>query len=119
MTKEQTTTSEGERLSRAIAVLETQLLSLARDLATLHGRIRAGDLQHLADAKRRSDEIRQWLGIALDMEMKLGKDRPDQRGGGTARDLDLDAARTQIGCRLDRLRRTRCPGRLPERIDRG
>ncbi|MDQ2089148.1 hypothetical protein [Marimonas arenosa] len=113
MAKQQTTPGQ-ERLTRAIAVLETQLRSLARDLAVLHRDIRAGKLETLADAQRRSGEIRQWLGIALEMEMKLEKRGQHGRRTGAGGSIDLDAARTQIGCRLDRLRRARCPGRFPE-----
>jgi len=115
MATEKTTTGE-ERLGRAIDALEAQLQGLTRDLAVLHRDIGEGKLENLADAQRRSGEIRQWLGIALEMEMKLEKRKTKGRRDTVtaAGSIDLDTARHQIGCRLDRLRRTRCPGRVPE-----
>ena len=112
MTEEQKR-PEAERLTEAVSVLETQLRSIAQDLAELHRRIREGHLSDLADAQRRTAEIRQWLGMALEMEIQLEKNRKNERGRA-ARPLDLVAARDKIGCRLDRLRRVRCPNRIPE-----
>ena len=60
MTEEQKR-PEAERLTEAVSVLETQLRSIAHDLAELHRRIREGHLSDLADAQRRTAEIRQWL----------------------------------------------------------
>ena len=108
------TPSEGDRLKQAISVLEKQLRALARDLAVLHREVRSGNIAALDDAQRRTQDIRQWLGIALEMEMRLETHRQYGRGHETAGAIDLDEARSQIGCRLDRLRRARCPNRVPE-----
>ncbi len=109
---------DGARIRDAIAVVEKQLKAMARELAEVNARLSRGDMDALSDAVRRTEEIRQWLRIALEMEMRLEKHGNDGRGSGAQPSIDLDEARSQIGCRLDRLRRARCSGPVPECPDR-
>ncbi|PIE14421.1 MAG: hypothetical protein CSA70_01290 [Rhodobacterales bacterium] len=107
------------RLAAAIAAVEGQLLEMKEDLEELHHQVRMGKLGRLKDAQKTTAEIRQWLKIALETEVRLEQRRAKEnarsvRDNGSVGDIDLDAARTSIGCRLDRLRRTRCPGCIPE-----
>ncbi|WP_372614358.1 hypothetical protein [Aquicoccus sp.] len=106
-----------ERLRRALEVVETQLRAMKGDLERLHRQIRAGQVSGLTDSARVTQEIRQWLRIAMEMETRLEKRSITEDRRDRPRAIDLDAARTRIGCRLDRLRRVRCPGRFPERIE--
>ncbi|MDU8926437.1 hypothetical protein RXV86_03470 [Alisedimentitalea sp. MJ-SS2] len=105
---------ERRRLSRAIATLEHQLSDLGQALMTLKRDIEAGQITRLGGADPLVAEIRQWLEIALELEMQLGKFSKTERRDGGVPALNLNEARSRIGCRLDRLRRARCPGRLPE-----
>ena len=113
MAIDQTIPEERQRLSRAIATLEQQLSDLGQALMTLKRDIESGQTEGLFGVETLVLEIRQWLEIALELEMQLGKfNTTDRRGGGVSA-IDLDKARSDIGCRLDRLRRARCPGRFP------
>jgi hypothetical protein len=102
------------RLRKARRVVETQLSQMRADLEQLQVQLSTGRIEGLADSVRATDEIRQWLRIAMEMEVRLEQVNGEKNGRDGSRDINLDEARSQIGCRLDRLRRTRCPGRFPE-----
>lgn len=99
-------------LSTSITSLERQLNDMRADLEILQEKIRAGDLEELKNSTRAISDIRQWLKIAIEAEANLNE--RNKRDKGIVHDyaLDFDTARTSIGCRLDRLRRARCPGRV-------
>lgn len=100
-------------LTTSIDLLERQLADLRQGIVEISNKIQAGDLDQLKHATKATGEIRQWLRIAIEAEAQLEK--RNKRDRGIVRDyaLDLDDARAQIGCRLDRLRRARCPGGFP------
>jgi hypothetical protein len=100
-------------LTTSIDALERQLADMREDLAEIYLRIRAGDLDELKNATKATAEIRQWLKIAIEAEAQLEKRRREDRGIVHGYALDFDDARHQIGCRLDRLKRAGCEGRLP------
>lgn len=102
------------RLRKARTVVETQLSQMKSDLERLHMQIRKGQIDGLADSVRATDEIRQWLRIAMEMEIRLDQVSGKSNERDAPRAINLDEARSEIGCRLDRLRRARCPGRFPE-----
>lgn len=104
-------------LTTSINALERQLADMKEDLEAIYVRIRAGELDELQNANRATAEIRQWLKIAIEAEVQLEKRRKQDKGIVHDYAFDFDDARTRIGCRLDRLRRTRCPGRLPRCSD--
>lgn len=106
-------------LTTSIDALEQQLADMREDLQALSLRIRAGEIDELKNATRATAEIRQWLKIAIEAEVQLDKRRQQDLGIVHGYGFDFDAARTEIGCRLDRLRRTRCAGRLPRCPQRG
>jgi len=100
-------------LSTSINSLERQLADMRADLEVLYGKIRAGDLDQLRNATKATAEIRQWLKIAIEAEAQLEKRNKQDKGIVHDYALDLEQARASVGCRLDRLRRARCPGRIP------
>ncbi len=101
---------------RAVAVLhgsvQTQLLRVIKALVHLEHRIELGEIGPKSEANKLLGDVRDWLKIAHEMEVRLEKQRQDTAGSGSGNSLDLNGARSQIGCRLDRLRRTACPGCL-------
>lgn len=113
MTTNQLSTG-AERLNKAIATVERQLRTLAQEMAVLHRQIRAGDAHGLKQQSQFVGEIRQWLSLAYELEKRLEKSGTVRGGRDAPQSIDLDDVRHQIGCRLDRLRRARCPGRFPE-----
>ena len=100
-------------LSTSIDALERQLSDMREDLEGLYSRIRGGELEQLKNASRATSEIRQWLKIAIEAEAQLEKRRKQEKGIVRDYALDLREARSSIRCRLDSLRRARCPGRIP------
>ena len=104
---------EEARLRRVAALVEAQLLSMWAQLDELRLRILDGDVTAFKDSAKITADIRQWLRIAMETEAKLNETRK-QSGGGTkaGHAIDFDQARSQIGCRLDRLRRCGDPERV-------
>jgi len=101
-------------LSSSVETLERQLSDMTADLEALQQKLRAGQPGALEGRERALSDVRQWLKIALEAEAHLEKRKHKEQhiAGGYA--LDLDTARASVGCRLDRLRRSRCPGRIPK-----
>ncbi|UYV38835.1 hypothetical protein N4R57_07345 [Rhodobacteraceae bacterium D3-12] len=116
MNDNQSSTAE-RHLKRAIATVEIQLRALARDLALLHEQTKQGDFTDLLNSGRTAKRARQWIDIAYELEKRLETINTTPRDGDAVQPLDLDDARSRIGCRLDRLRRARCSGRVPERVE--
>ncbi|MBR9764652.1 MAG: hypothetical protein GYB53_14270 [Rhodobacteraceae bacterium] len=98
---------EEARLRKAVERVERQVRDIAEDLESVQDRVRAGELTAAKDAVKLSGEIRYWIRFALEMEAKLDEGR-ERNTTGRGEDIDLDAARASIGCRLDRLRRCGC-----------
>lgn len=101
-------------LTTSITALERQLADMREELEARYERIRAGDLGELKEAGRAIAEIRQWLKIAIEAEAQLEKRNKRDKGIVYDYALDFAEARASICCRLDRLRRARCPGRFPK-----
>ena len=100
-------------LTTSIDSLERQLSDMREDIEIIYQKIRAGDFDELKNAAKATAEIRQWLKIAIEAEAQLEKRRKQEKGIVNDYALDLGEARASICCRLDRLRRARCPGLLP------
>ncbi|WP_322865502.1 hypothetical protein U5922_004405 [Aquicoccus sp. G2-2] len=111
--KSNTSMTEGQRLRQALVVVESELRAIASQLALLKAGLVEGDLSAMTDTARKTEDIRQWLRLAHEMEMRLEKYGNDGRERGAPPALDLDDARAQIGSRLDRLRRAGCSGPVP------
>ena len=99
-------------LTTSIDSLERQLSDMRVELEAIYRRIRDGEHDELKNANRATSEIRQWLKIAIEAEARLETRRKHAKGIVNDYALDLSEARSSICCRLDRLRRARCPGRV-------
>ena len=99
-------------LTTSIDSLERQLADMRGEIETLFTRIKAGDFTELKNATRTTAELRQWLRIAIEAEAQLARRKKYEKGIVHDYAIDFDAARDQIGCRLDRLRRARCSARV-------
>ncbi|MDR9393583.1 MAG: hypothetical protein RI571_04570 [Roseovarius sp.] len=105
------------RLTTSIDALARQLAEMREELEERYKQIRAGNFSGLEDSKTAVADIRQWLRIALEAEVQLEKRRKQEQGLAGGYGIDFDAARAEVGCRLDRLRRSRCPGRVHRRVE--
>lgn len=91
-------------LGQAIETVEQQLADMKADLLALQRRIASGDFDALRNGSKLTGEIRQWLKLALETEIRLEERRKQHDGIVNHYAIDFDAARDQIGRRLDRLR---------------
>lgn len=91
----------------------SQLVRAIAALNRLEARVEAGEVGQKSEASKILGDIRDWLKIAHEMELRLEKQHRDTAGSSRGYMLDLEQARSTIGCRLDRLRRTTCSGCLP------
>lgn len=93
---------------------KAQLVRAIAGLNQLALQVDAGNVGPKSEANKVLGDIRDWLKIAHEMELRLEKYDQDRGGGGRTNALDLEEARSTIGCRLDRLRRSCCSGRISE-----
>ncbi|WP_101068934.1 hypothetical protein [Roseovarius salinarum] len=106
--------AEPTELGSSIALLQRQLADMRAEMEAIQDRIRAGEFDEIRNAARAIAEIRQWLRIALETEAQIEKRHKQDKGIHHDYALDLDEARSSVRCRLDRLRRCGCSGRVPE-----
>ena len=113
------TTPETGRSSLGLAIetVEQQLADMKADLLKLQRRIAAGDFDALREGTRVTGELRQWLKLALETEIRLEERRKQHDGIVNNYAIDFQEARDQIGSRLDRLRAARCPTGIPGQPD--
>lgn len=104
-------------LNVSVTTLERQLNGIIADLEALQQRLRTDASDAVKDSTRMMTDIRNWIRLALEAEMKLEQRKKKERGIVHTYALDMDAARTSVGCRLDRLRRCCRAGRLPGQPD--
>ncbi|WP_165586986.1 hypothetical protein [Pseudaestuariivita atlantica] len=98
-----------------MAELERQLVALRARLSAWMDEVAIGEIGSGTDGKRMLTDVSGWIRTALDLERKLEERKKHDRGIAPGRDyaLDFDAARVEIGCRLDRLRACGGTGDLP------
>ena len=93
---------------------KAQLVRAIKALNHLSEQVDAGKVGPKSEANKVLGDIRDWLKIAHEVELRLEKYDHDRGGGGCGNELDLDEARSSIGRRLDRLRRAGCPRLVSE-----
>lgn len=106
-------------LTELVASLGTQLRDLRGELEKLQTGMRSGEADDLKQAVRTISEIRHLLRLSIETELKLYENNKREKGIVHEYAIDLAAAKSSIGCRLDRLRKTCCKGRVPEEPDQG
>ncbi|TMM54304.1 hypothetical protein [Sulfitobacter sabulilitoris] len=98
-----------------LASVQDAIRELRQELEDLKKRVRAGDGIDATRDGRTVASANQLLTTCLKVETSLAECRNKTSGiaqGGYA--LDLDRARVEIGCQLDRLRCTAPSGTVPE-----
>ena len=91
-----------------------QLRDIMADMEAKQDELRDGEGKEAAESKKLLGEIRGWMKVAIETEARIEERCKENQGIVRDYALDFAEARSEIGCRLDRLRRTRCPGRFPE-----
>lgn len=99
----------------ALAAVYREIGELREVLQGLKQEVAAGEDAALEGGKKTLVSLRPLLEISMKMESQCAEFKQKwtqiARGGYA---LDLDAARAEIGCRLDRLRIVRCPEQVSE-----
>lgn len=108
-----TTDESAFPLAESLDDIRDQLGALRAEMSAIQARLRDGDIAAVKDAQRTIQEIRQWLRIAIDLEMEFAKRQQKQAGITQGYAIDFDEARQSIRCRLDRLRTCRGSKRFP------
>ena len=88
-------------LDEKLALIAKQLGHIQTELITFQDQIAIGELPSDTEATRLMASCKNWIRLALEMEMKLN-DRPTS-DNKTNYAIDLAAARQEIGCRLARV----------------
>lgn len=109
-----TTDDSAFPLNDSLKDIRDQLETLRADMAAMQARLKDGEIEAVKDGQKTMTEIRQWLRIAIDLEMEFAKRQQKQDGIVGSYALDFDAARDRVRCRLDRLRTCRGTGRISE-----
>ena len=102
------------RLERQIQRIEATLDSFLADIEDLQKMVRAGEVTNVNVARKLFSDLRTWLKLAHETEAISAQRSKTTQGIVHNYGLDLDEARTQIGCRLARLRRCCQERDLPE-----
>lgn len=101
-------------LDQELSVLRQSLGDITRVLHRMQQELHAGDHTVVADARVLLAEVRQCVRVAIDTETRFEQRNQIQSGAGRCAPLDLDAARSSIRCRLDRLRTCHGAGGVSE-----
>ncbi|MFU8883409.1 MAG: hypothetical protein ACNA7Q_13665 [Rhodobacterales bacterium] len=83
------------------------------ELIDIQTRLSEGDQSGIREGARLMSDIRYWLKQAHDVENEIETNRKATEGVVHDYAIDFDAARSQVRCRLDRLRDCRTPDILP------
>lgn len=75
------------------------------DIEDPQKQVRAGEVVNVNEARKLFSDLRAWLKMAHETEAVSAKRNKKQEGIAKDYRLDLDQARTQIGCSMARLRR--------------
>ncbi len=109
-----TTKTDTERLEKKRKEFEEILEGMVDDLSALSDRLKTGNLEVDKDARQLKQDIRFWLRLAAETEAELhALKRQDANISGSYA-IDMDAARVEIGCRLDSLRACCGAGEISE-----
>lgn len=100
-------------LQDTIHIVDLQLRIMKSELIELQERLAEGDQSAIRDGARLLSDIRYWLKQAHDVETEIETQRKANAGIAHEYAIDFDAARSQVRCRLDRLRDCRGPKIVP------
>ena len=96
-----------------IHMVDLQLRIMKSELIEIQERLAEGDQSAIRDGARLLSDIRYWLKQAHDVESEIETQRKANAGIAHEYAIDFDAARSQVRCRLDRLRACRGPKIVP------
>ena len=96
-----------DELERDREEIAATLQSIREELRDLRERIDAGELGDRADGAKLLADVRYWLRAARETESEIKDVRKREAGIAYDYAIDLDEARAEVRCRLNRLRKCR------------
>lgn len=90
-------------IEKKLMLIAQQLDGLQAELLTFQEAIALGDIPSDSDATRLMTSCKNWIRLALEMEMKLNDRTQPNTAPDTNYAIDLAAARREIGCRMARV----------------
>ncbi|MFY0621307.1 MAG: hypothetical protein JXQ89_06405 [Pelagimonas sp.] len=96
--------AETEWLEQQREEIAETLTELVKELRDLRRRVSQGNAERKSDSGKLLGDLRFWLRAARDTEAELDAIRRANCGITGEYGLDLEQARSEIGCRLARLR---------------
>lgn len=106
-------TGRAAALQIVIQTVELQIRIMKAELIDIQIRLSEGDQSAIRDGAKLLSDIRYWLKQAHDVENEIETNRKATAGVAHDYAIDFDAARSQVRCRLDRLRDCRGPKIVP------
>ena len=106
---------EDKGLDAEIEQVRKTMTYLTELLALMEDEVMEGDPGAIKEAAKLLVEIRNWSKLAMETEARFEEREKQREGVANGYALDLEYARSTIGCRLARLRRCCGAGRLSER----
>ncbi|MCJ7873752.1 hypothetical protein Q4577_13420 [Marinovum sp. 2_MG-2023] len=103
-----------ERLEARLVVVRESLVEFETALRDLKKRVQCGEVDTLKDVSKTVADIRGWMKLAMETESQLAEYARKEAAIDGAYGLDLEQARSEIGCRLAQLRRCCGAGRVSE-----
>ena len=100
-------------IKATVQIVDLQLRLMKAELIDMQLRLAEGDPSAIRDGARLLADIRYWLKQAQDVESEIETYRKATTGRANEHAIDFDAARSQVRCRLDRLRACRGPKVIP------
>ena len=102
-----------DRLRKQRERATATIADLLDQIEETQDRIRRGDIDKKSEASKVLGELKYWLRAARETELELEAIIRKEEGIGDAYGLDLEHARSAIGCRLDSLRACCAEGEIP------
>lgn len=93
------------RLEEDLQVVRECLVEFEAALRDLKKRAQGGEVGTMKDVGKTLAEIRGWMKLAMETEAQLADYARREAAIERAYGLDLDLARSEIGCRLAQLRK--------------
>ena len=109
-----TARAEKDRLQAERESITQVLRDLREDLEQMAALMRGGEGVKTPEVKALLTDMRYWLKALRETEAELETIRRKEAGITGGYGLDMERARVEIGCRLDRLRRCCGAGKLSE-----
>ncbi len=93
-----------EPLDKCLLAAEERLRDAREAVSDYADKVRQGEIDHLKDAKKVVSDLHDAIGIFLKERSRVAEERRKRIGAAGDFAIDFDSARSEVLCRLARLR---------------